>query len=89
MRNNNRNNDKIYINDQIRSPKLRVIDENGDNLGVISKDKALAKAQDAGMDLIEVSPGAKPPVAKILDYGKWKYEQKKKAKAVKKENIHQ
>ena len=83
MRNNNRNNDKIYINDQIRSPKLRVIDENGDNLGVISKDEALAKAQDAGMDLIEVSPGAKPPVAKILDYGKWKYEQKKKAKAVK------
>ena len=76
-------NNKTLINDAIRARELRVIDENGDNLGVISKDEALRRAQDAGLDLIEISPKAKPPVAKIIDYGKWKYEQAKKAKAIK------
>ena len=74
---------KTLINDQIRARELRVIDENGDNLGVITTTEALKKAKEAGLDLIEISPNAKPPVAKIIDYGKWKYEQAKKAKAVK------
>lgn len=86
MPSNNRSkfeSDRTYINDEIRSSKLRVIDHNGDNLGVISTDKALDIAREAGLDLIEVSPGANPPVAKITDYGKWKYDQSKKAKEIK------
>ncbi len=84
-RNNNRRNysPKTLINDQIRARELRVIDENGDNVGVINTDEAIKRARTAGLDLIEISPKAKPPVAKITDYGKWKYEQAKKAKAIK------
>lgn len=74
---------KILINNAIRSSRLRVIDQNGDNLGVISKEEALDIAKKAKLDLIEVSPQADPPVAKITDYGKFTYEQSKKAKEVK------
>lgn len=74
---------KTRINEQIRASELRVIGADGANLGVISRDEALQRARDAQLDLIEVSPGAKPPVAKILDYGKWQYEQKKKQREVK------
>ena len=74
---------RTNINEQIRAPKLRVLDQNGDNLGVIETKEALSKARAAKLDLIEISPNAKPPVAKITDYGKWKYEQAKKAKAIK------
>lgn len=74
---------KTLINEQIRAPKLRVIDQNGDNLGVITTSEALKLARAAKLDLIEISPKAKPPVAKITDYGKWKYQQSKKAKAIK------
>ena len=56
---------------------------NGANLGVISLDEALKHATDAGLDLIEISPNAKPPVAKIMDYGKFQYEQKKKQREIK------
>lgn len=77
------NKDKVYINDQIRARELRLIDENGDNVRVLSFTEALEKARAAGLDLIEVSPDAKPPVAKITDYGKWKYEQAKRAKLIK------
>ncbi len=83
MRNNSNYQPRTNINDEIRARELRVIDENGDNLGVISKDEALKRAKESGLDLIEISPNAKPPVAKITDYGKWKYEQAKKAKAIK------
>ena len=75
--------DKILLNTFIRAPQLRVIDNEGGNLGVISKDEAVKIAQSRGLDLIEISPNAKPPVAKIMDYGKFQYEQKKKAKAAK------
>lgn len=55
-----------------------MITTDGENLGVLSKDEAIAKAEEAGLDLIEISPTAKPPVAKIMDYGKFKYEESKK-----------
>ncbi len=75
--------EKVNINNNIRSPKLRVIGPTGDNLGVLSKDEALAKAKSMNLDLIEVSPHAEPPVARIADYGKYTYETSKKLKEVK------
>ena len=62
---------------------MRVISDTGDNFGVLSKNEALEKAKEMDMDLIEISPDAKPPVAKIMDYGKFQYDQKKKLKAQK------
>ncbi len=75
--------EKVNINNNIRSLKLRVIGHNGDNLGVLTKDEAQAKAKALGLDLIEVSPHADPPVARIADYGKYTYETSKKLKEVK------
>lgn len=72
------------INDQIRVPNVRLIGAEGENVGVVSIAVALAKAEDAGLDLVELSPNAEPPVCKILDYGKFKYEQQKKASAARK-----
>jgi len=70
----------------ITASELRVIDQNGDQLGVLTKIAAMAKAADAGMDLVEISPNAKPPVCRIMDYGKFQFEQsKKKALAKKKQ----
>ncbi len=73
----------VYINGQIRSKELRVIGANGENYGVISTKEALDHAKEAEMDLIEISPNAIPPVAKIMDYGKFQYDQKKKIKVQK------
>lgn len=67
------------INDQIRAREVRLIDENGQNVGVVSKADALARAEEAGLDLVEISPDAEPPVCKILDFGKFKYQEQKKA----------
>lgn len=71
------------MNKFIRSPELRVIDNEGGNLGVLSLNDAVAEAERRGLDLIEISPNANPPVAKIMDYGKFQYEQKKKASVAK------
>ncbi len=71
-------------NQFIQSPKVRVIDENGDNLGVLLTNEAIEQAADVGLDLVEVSPNADPPVAKFLDVGKYKYEAQKKANAARK-----
>lgn len=65
-------------NRQIRVREVRLIDENGEQVGVVSTDDARRRAQDAEMDLVEVSPTAKPPVCKILNFGKFKYEQRKR-----------
>ena len=70
----------IRINHQIRSSELRVIGPEGENFGVLRLQEALAKAQEEGLDLIEISPAAVPPVAKIMDYGKFRYEEKRKQK---------
>jgi len=72
------------VNELIRAPKIRVIDENGEMLGVMSVPEGLQKAEDAGLDLVEISPGTDPPVCKILDYGKYKYEMQKKANEARK-----
>lgn len=71
------------MNHQIRASELRVIGPKGENLGVISLSEALKKAEDAGLDLIEISPNAVPPVAKISDFGKYQYEENKKQKQAK------
>lgn len=68
----------------IRVKEVRLVDEEGNMLGVVSTDEARAKARAAGLDLVEISPKAVPPVCKIIDYGKFQYEQKKKEKTQKK-----
>lgn len=73
----------IRINNQITAPELRVLLDDGTNLGVISFKEALDKARESGLDLIEISPKATPPVAKIMDYGKFQYAENKKLKVAK------
>lgn len=68
----------MFVNENIRARELRVIDSEGEQLGVLSKDEALDKAEQAELDLVLVSPNAKPPVARIMDYGKYRYEQQRK-----------
>jgi translation initiation factor IF-3 len=76
------------VNEEITVPRVRLVDENGAMVGVVTKVEALAIAANAGMDLVEVSPNADPPVCKILDFGKFKYEeQKKKNEARKKQKV--
>ena len=70
----------MRINREIRADKLRVISESGEQLGVLTLREALAMAETAGLDLVEIAPSAKPPVAKIIDYGKFRYHQQKKEK---------
>ena len=67
------------MNNEIKAPQVRLIDENGDMVGVLSTREAIEMAEEANLDLIEISPNAVPPVAKISDYGKYKYEAQKKA----------
>jgi translation initiation factor IF-3 len=75
--------ERVRMNDGIRAREVRVIGPNGENFGVLPIAEALTKAKEAGLDLIEVSAQANPPVARITDYGRFKYEQKKKEKEVK------
>ena len=76
--------DDIIMNNAIRASELRVISDEGEQFGIISKAEALSIAEDRGLDLVLVSPQAKPPVAKVMDYGKHKYEQEKKKKEARK-----
>ncbi len=69
------------VNRQIRMPEVRLIDENGEQVGVVPIEQARRRADDAGLDLVEVSPTARPPVCRILDYGKFKYDQRKRDRA--------
>jgi translation initiation factor IF-3 len=75
---------RIRVNRQIRISPVRVIAEDGAQLGVLSVDEAIAAAQERGLDLVEVAPLARPPVVKIMDYGKFKFEQAKATRAAKK-----
>jgi len=76
------------INDRIRAPEIRLIGADGENVGVVTPSRALAMAEEAGLDLVEISPNAEPPVCKIMDFGKFKYEtQKKEAEARKKQKV--
>ncbi len=71
------------VNRMIRIPRVMVVDEDGEQLGILDTTEALTIAEDRGLDLVEVAPAARPPVCKIMDYGKFKYEQAKKAKKAK------
>ena len=78
---------RVKINHQIKASELRVITAEGENLGVLPIGKALEEARNRGFDLIEVSPSATPPVAKIMDYGKYSYDEKKKAKSARSRTV--
>lgn len=80
----NGNKSKTIMNEMIRSREVRLIDENGENFGVVATLTALKMAREADLDLVIISPNQEPPVAKIMDYGKYKYELEKKAKEAKK-----
>ena len=84
-----RNRDKgPKYNNRINSPEVQVISSNGENLGILNTNEAIAMAKEEGLDLIEIAPNAKPPVCKIIDMGKFKYDAQKKAnKAKKKQKI--
>ncbi len=76
------------VNDSIRSPEIRLIGADGENVGVVTPSRAMDMAEQAGLDLVEISPNANPPVCKIMDFGKFKYEtQKREAEARKKQKI--
>ncbi len=83
-RRTNNNRDQTKTNERIRFPEIRVIDSEGEQLGIMTPRDALAKAEEQDLDLVLVSESAKPPVCKIMDYGKYKYEQDKKQKEAKK-----
>ena len=74
----------MFINEQIRDREVRVIGETGEQLGIMSSMEARRLAEEAGLDLVKISPNAKPPVCKIIDYGKFKYEKARKEKDAKK-----
>jgi translation initiation factor IF-3 len=76
--------DQTRINDRIRVPEVRLVGEDGKQIGVIKTSEALAYAQDRDLDLVEVAPDARPPVCRVLDYSKYKYEQAQKQKAARK-----
>ena len=78
------NKDEHRINERIRVPEVRLIDEKGNQIGVVATRDALQRARDVGLDLMEVSPNSSPPVCKICDYGKFKYEKKKKEQQARK-----
>ena len=72
------------INDQIRDKEVRVVGEDGEQLGIMSSKEALKLADEAGLDLVKIAPTAKPPVVKIVDYGKFRYEQMRREKEARK-----
>ena len=75
---------ELFINEQIRDKEVRVIGEDGAQLGIMSSREALELANEAGVDLVKIAPNAQPPVCRIVDYGKFKYEQTRKEKEAKK-----
>jgi translation initiation factor IF-3 len=76
--------DQTRINERIRVPEVRLIGEDGNQVGVLARDDAIAYARERDLDLVEVAPDARPPVCRVLDYSKYKYEQEQKAKAARK-----
>jgi translation initiation factor IF-3 len=79
-----RRDDRVRINERIRVREIRVIDDTGQQLGIMPPPQALALARSKGLDLVEISPTAMPPVCRIMDFGKYQYEQQKRARAAKK-----
>ncbi len=79
--------DQVIMNDDIRVQELRVNVDGGESLGIVSLDEAMDKANELGLDLVLIAPTAKPPVAKIMDYGKFKYQEEKKQKEARKKQV--
>ncbi len=77
---------RVRINERVRAPEIRVIDENNEQLGLLSSRQAFMLARERGLDLVEVAPNARPPVCRIVDYGKYKYEQEKRERETKKKH---
>lgn len=77
-------NEEPRVNDRIRISPIRLIDEEGEQLGIVATDEARALATERGLDLVEVAPGARPPVCRLMDFGKYKYEEARKAREAKK-----
>ncbi len=75
------------MNDDIRVPEVRCNVDGGESLGIVSTDEAMTKANELGLDLVLIAPNAKPPVAKIMDYGKFKYQEEKKLKEQRKNQV--
>jgi len=75
---------KVRVNDQIRISPIRLISGEGEQIGIVSIDEARARAEEVGLDLVEVAPDARPPVVKLMDYGKFKYEQARAAREARK-----
>ncbi|HXH06400.1 MAG TPA: translation initiation factor IF-3, partial [Vicinamibacterales bacterium] len=75
-----RRDDRLRINERIRVREVRVIDENGQQIGIMPPQQALALARERGLDLVEISPTANPPVCRIMDYGKYQYLEQKRAR---------
>jgi translation initiation factor IF-3 len=78
----------LRINGGIRVPRVRLIDEANNQVGVVETPGAIEKAREVGLDLVEVSPMSDPPVCRIMDYGKWRYEQNRKAREARKKSHH-
>ena len=81
-------NRRIRVNYQIRVPRIRLIDEKGNQIGIVPTQEGLRIAQERNLDLVEVAPQADPPVCRILDYSKFKYQQEKREKEAKKKRVH-
>jgi translation initiation factor IF-3 len=78
----------LRVNGGIRAEKVRLVDASDTQVGVVSREEALARAQEAGLDLVEVSPNSDPPVCRIMDYGKWLYQQKRRVRDAHKKAQH-
>ncbi len=79
--------DRVIMNDDIRVPEVRCNVDGAESLGIVSTDEAMEKANELGLDLVLIAPNAKPPVAKIMDYGKFKYQEEKKLKEQRKNQV--
>jgi translation initiation factor IF-3 len=78
----------LRVNGGIRADKVRLVDDANNQVGVVPRDEALSRAQEAGMDLVEVAPNSDPPVCRIMDYGKWLYQQKRRVREAHKKTQH-
>ncbi len=81
---NDKDEQRVRVNEQIRISPVRLIDADGEQVGIVPIEEALRTADERGLDLVEVAPGARPPVVKVMDYGKYRFEQAKAARAAKK-----
>ncbi len=78
----------LRINGQIRAAQIRLVDAENNQVGVVTKEEAMSRAQEAGLDLVEVAPNSEPPVCRIMDYGKWLYQQKRRVREAHKKTQH-